>query len=270
MANIYHELSEKIELEALLSLHKWCPVAVRDELGLEILEVDGVTVACASHEPSTLLNRTLGLGVHQAPTPQTIDQICRIYETRGIKNFLVHAYQWQINEDIEAQMIKDNLVPGKAWIKYRRDGDAIDEAESPFLIEAVKGNQANDFGLVVCEAFGLSKKCIPLLASMAHDERWFLFVSYDDGEPAGAGALFIEGDSAWLEWGATREQFRGRGSQAAIMTKRINMANMFGCKYLFTETAETEDGDPQHSYNNIIKAGFKKSSLRANYKFAGA
>ncbi len=38
-----------------------------------------------------------------------------------------------------------------------------------------------------------------------------------------------------------------------------------GCAALGTETGEEVPGDPQHSYNNIRRAGFVETHVRANY-----
>ena len=50
-------------------------------------------------------------------------------------------------------------------------------------------------------------------------------------------------------------------SDAELAKKAIEL----GCKRMFTETGEAVEGDPQHSYKNILKAGFTESVLRENY-----
>ena len=137
--------------------------------------------------------------------------------------------------------------------------------KTPLRLEKVGPSRGRDFGAIVCEAFGLIDASVPLLAGLATDDRWHLFVSYSGDEPAGAGALFVSGENGWLEWGATSPKFRRQGSQGAIMAARINLARELGCRHLFTETGEAVPGDLQHSYRNIEKAGFQASILRLNY-----
>lgn len=126
-------------------------------------------------------------------------------------------------------------------------------------------DRASDFGTIVCGAFGMSAQSIPMLSGLAADDRWHLFVTYAGDQPAGAGALFVDDQVGWLEWGATDPKFRSRGSQASIMAARLNLAADLGCQQVFTETGESVEGDPQHSYKNILKAGFEESILRLNY-----
>jgi hypothetical protein len=49
-----------------------------------------------------------------------------------------------------------------------------------------------------------------------------------------------------------------------LLSEKIERAALES-KYIFTETGEAVEGDPQHSYKNILKAGFKESILRQNY-----
>ncbi|HUG99452.1 MAG TPA: hypothetical protein VMQ83_09790 [Gammaproteobacteria bacterium] len=43
-----------------------------------------------------------------------------------------------------------------------------------------------------------------------------------------------------------------------------------GCRKLLTCTGEAVPGDPQHSYRNILKAGFRESYVRDNYALPAA
>ena len=133
-------------------------------------------------------------------------------------------------------------------------------------VRRVGPDEAEPFGRIVASAFGMTKAAAPMLAGLARDPNWHLFVSYDDQTPAGAGGIYIMGEAAFTEWGATDPMFRRRGSQGAVMEARINAAIDAGCKYLFTETGEAVEGDPQHSYGNIERYGFRTLRLRQNFK----
>jgi len=151
-------------------------------------------------------------------------------------------------------------------MKFQRDAASPLEVETDLRIEvATDQAAAHHFGRIVCSAFGMPDLAIPMMAGIVDDPRWHLFVSYDGDTPAGAGGLFVEDGNGWLEWGATEEAFRRRGSQGAIMAARIGLAAELGCENLFTETGEAVAGDPQHSYGNILKSGFEELKLRANY-----
>jgi GNAT superfamily N-acetyltransferase len=79
------------------------------------------------------------------------------------------------------------------------------------------------------------------------------------------GALFVRDGLGWLDFGATRPRFRRRGSQGAIMAARLRLARDLGCRRTFTCTGVAAANDPQHSYGNILRMGFRKSVIRENY-----
>ena len=85
-------------------------------------------------------------------------------------------------------------------------------------------------------------------------------------EPAGAGALHLDGEAAWLGVGATRPQFRRRGAQAAVLAARIDAARAAGATMLATETGERVPDQPSTSYRNILRAGFREAYVRANWR----
>ena len=64
---------------------------------------------------------------------------------------------------------------------------------------------------------------------------------------------------------AATPKFRQRGSQAAVLAARINHAVELGCRRLYSCTGEEVPGDPQHSYKNILKAGFRETYIKENY-----
>ena len=69
--------SERIEREALKSLHAHCPDATRAALGLSLDEAGGALVASVTVDPSILINRALGLGVE---APASIDDVQAVIE----------------------------------------------------------------------------------------------------------------------------------------------------------------------------------------------
>ena len=83
--------------------------------------------------------------------------------------------------------------------------------------------------------------------------------------PAGTGAVYIDGDVAWTDFGATSPAFRQRGSQSSLLRHRVQYALDHGCKQIFACTGEAVPGDPQHTCSNILKADFREECVRNNY-----
>lgn len=89
-------------------------------------------------------------------------------------------------------------------------------------------------------------------------------MSFAGDEPAGAGALFIKDGVSRLDRAATHPDHRRKGSQGAILCRRIREARKAGCRLLLTGTGEAIPGDPQHPYRNILRYGFEPAYLREN------
>ena len=76
--------------------------------------------------------------------------------------------------------------------------------------------------------------------------------------------MFARGRDAWLGFGATLASARGRGAQTLLLSRRVSDAARLGATDVFTETGEAVEGEPQPSYQNIVKVGFKRIYSRAN------
>jgi hypothetical protein len=90
-------------------------------------------------------------------------------------------------------------------------------------------------------------------------------MSFDGDVPAGTGAIYVENGLAYFTFGATAPPFRGRGGQTAVLLARVSAALDLCCRLWATSTGEAIVGDPQHSYNNILKAGFREGYVRRNF-----
>jgi len=258
------QLSEQIERDALVRLHRHCPADTQRRLGLPLVEVGDSVVAGATQDPSILINRTLGLGTRRTPAVEDVDEIVRLYREWQVPRYFLHLYADDVRQAVLARAADLGLGPARGWMKFQREAEPAPPRETDLEVRRVGQEAAMDFGSIVARAFGMTDAAAPLLAGLADDPHWYLFVSYDDDTPAGAGALYVSGDVAWTEWGATDPAFRRRGSQGAIMAERINTAVGLGCRHIFTETGEAVDGDPQHSYGNIHRFGFEELRLRQN------
>ena len=264
--NRLRDISERIEKEALRSLHGFCPARTRDQLGLHLETREDVCVAIAEHDPSILLNRALGLGTQTPVTLKTIQEVASTYSAHNVQRYFLHVYPDTIPDQSWLEQAK--LERARGWMKFERGSGLPPKAKTDLRIERIGPDHAHSFGEIVCSAFGMTDAAIPLLAGLVHDDRWHLYLSFDGETPAGAGAMFLHDEYAWMEWGATAPNFRRRGSQGAIMAARIQAALDNGCSHMFTETGEAAGDDPQHSYGNILRFGFTTSILRENWTVA--
>jgi GNAT superfamily N-acetyltransferase len=262
-------IAERVERAALADLHAAAAAEVKASLGLELKEISGALVSIARHEPSILLNRTIGLGVEQPATPAAVAQIVAAYAAAGVTRYFLHLHPEAGPPDLRDWLVQAGLVKYRGWMKFRRDPLAPPAVKTGVEVRHVGGEHGFEFGTIAAPCFDLTDKAIPLLAPLASRTGWHIYMSFADGKPAGTGALFVRDGIAWLDWGATHRDHRGKGGQSAVLAARIRHAIDAGCGILLTATGEAVEGDPQHSYKNILRSGFEPAYLRENYVPAG-
>jgi GNAT superfamily N-acetyltransferase len=263
------KLSQAIETEALCELHRAAPPTLRESMGLRLETVDGATVSVAARGANIVINRVIGLGTNATANIRQLDSIRNIYAEADVNRYFIHAASSACPAPLTAFLEDAGFVADRPWMKFVREGSGVEEPPRDLEIREIDAGHARDFGRIAGSAFGLGEPAWELLAALVGRPGWRIFMSFDAGRPAGTGALFVRGKVAWTDWGATDPAFRRRGSQSALLARRVNAAADMGCTLLCTCTGEAVDDEDQHSYRNILRAGFAKAGLRPNYSPAG-
>ena len=218
----------------------------------ELTEIGGATCIVVRGLGSRMFNRVLDLR-----STEPLDEIAAFYGDEP----------WWVSDsnDLGQALERRGFVRDYGWMKFSR-GVSPRRARSELDVRRVDAAQAESFARVVVEAYGMPEWTAPLAANVVGREGWSCYVAYADGEPAGAGALFVHDRLGWLGFAATRERYRGRGAQSAILAARIEDARQQGCTMVTTETGELKEGRPSSSYRNIVRAGFREVGVRPNYR----
>jgi GNAT superfamily N-acetyltransferase len=259
------ELTETIERAALVAWHRAASKLELAEYEWRLDEVGDALCSVSATDPSILINRVLGLGTHSEPTREQLDEIKRIYRDADVSRFFLHVMPQKTSPETEQLLIDAGYRRYRGWMKFVRGPDNVDPVDTDLDIRRVGIEEAAEFAAIVAPAFDMSPASQPIIAALADDPDWHLYMSYDGTRAAGTGAIYIKGRFAYTDWAATHPDFRRRGSQTAILNARISDALAAGCTSIITMTGEAVPGDPQHSYNNILKRGFAEAYLRENW-----
>ena len=260
-----YPLSERLEAVMLRALHEAAPGETTAALGLHLEEIDGALISVAGRDPSIVLNRTLGLGLVRPAMPETVQVIRGRYTDAGVDRFFLHVHPEAAPGNLADMLGAAGLQSYRRWMKFERGPEAPPAASTSLRVREIDAAHGADFGRIVAAAFDLSPEAAGLFPGLIGRQGFHLYMSFDGATPAGTGLLYIDGDSAWLDCGATDPASRGRGSQRALLARRIGDALAAGCTRLMTCTGEEVPGDPQHSYHNIEWAGFRPAYLRENW-----
>jgi hypothetical protein len=188
------------------------------------------------------------------------------FRESGSKNFLVQIPPGPLAERLERFAVEAGLTPfRRAWTKFRRSPQPMPPPSTDLEVVLAGPDQAADFGSTAAAGFGMPPPLAVWLAALVGREGWRCYVSYDGDRPIGVGAYWMASGSAWIGIGATRTEGRGRGSQSAILARRVNDAIAEGASLILTETGSPVPGEPQTSFGNILKAGFEVAYERPNW-----
>jgi GNAT superfamily N-acetyltransferase len=259
------QLSEQVERASMESIYGAAPESLKRQLGLELEEIGTVLVSISTADPSTLLNRAVGLGVDAPATPETIEAIAARFRELNVRRYYLHLHPDARPDELEGWIVAAGLEQGRGWMKFERDLEPPPEARSELAALRVDGDHAAEFGAIVAEGFGMLPESGGLLAAIVDQPDWFCYLAFSGIMPVAAAAMFVNDDAAYFSWAATHADFRGRGAQSVLLERRIVDALELECQVMFTETGEAVAGEEQHSYRNIQRAGFEPIYLRKNF-----
>ncbi|HBC57877.1 MAG TPA: hypothetical protein DCZ03_11980 [Gammaproteobacteria bacterium] len=262
--------ADKIEQQALESLHQIASAEQTKALGLIAQWVDGAWLSMASVLPSSaiVINRCLGLGVYQRALQSQVQQIAALYKQAGVGRCFVHLAKYtQPNHNMIAEWLTEQgFSPARGWMKFKHTGVQEYAVDSELKVRKAEPADYSSIGQILAAAFDLGEQAESWLAALPEAENWHTYVTISEDQVAGTGSIYIKEGIGWLDWGATAPEFRRQGSQGLVLQKRLEHAGALGCEHLFTATGEAVAGDPQDSYHNITRFGFAPLGIRANYQ----
>ena len=253
----------RIEAAAVEDSFSLATAAEREALGLYCeWHGDTLVTACRA-EPDILMNRTFGF------SPADIDKLpgmLDVYRRMGSKRAFISMDEEAFTQ-AQDPLQRAGLTAARPWVKFMRDDSPAPAATTDLAVREIGTEHGEALGNVICNAFDLPKGWAPILGRLAGREHWHAFATFDGEMLAGGGLVYVRDGIAWIGFGATDPAFRQRGSQSAVMSARIERARELGVKVMQTETGEAVPGDPQHSYHNIERAGFRPHHRIMNMAF---
>ena len=256
---------ETIERQALLGWHRATSNARLPEYDWRVIEIGDALCSVSSTEPSILVNRVLGLGSTGTPTLEQLADILALYRDAGVERFFLHVVPEVLGPERAELLTAAGYRRHRGWMKFARGPGNIREANTDLNVRRIGSEEATDFAEIVAPAFDMTPACHPALAALIDDPDWRLYMSFAGERAAGTGALYMRDGFGYLDWASTHPDFRRRGGQTAILRARLNDAFESGCDTVVTMTGEAVPDDPQHSYSNILRAGFSEAYLRENW-----
>jgi GNAT superfamily N-acetyltransferase len=212
-----------------------------------------------------IFNRCIGLGIGPPATEAVLDAVLEIFRSSGRSEYTIQVSPFARPSVLESWLLARGLRRGRRWVKVWRDAADPPPERTDLRLEEIGPADREDWERVVLAAFDMPDVLGPAISSMLGRDGWRHYLTYDGNEAVGAGALYLTEQVAWLGYGATLETHRGRGSQSALFARRIHAARELGAELVVTETGEDLPENPNPSYRNMLRAGFRPAYNRRNW-----
>jgi GNAT superfamily N-acetyltransferase len=260
-------MAEKVEMRAWQDIVNAAPLWLRVSMEMVAEEGDGVLLLASRGIPSLLFNRVIGLGKQEPATDRRIGDVMDRYWTMGIANYWVHAGPYAQPVRMGRRLQNHGLtLYRRSWVKMMREARLMPSVNASMNVRLARADDAHHVASIVGPAFDLRQRGAELFANLVERRRWTVLVAELESQVIATAGLFIDDDIAYLAFAATRPEFQCRGAQRALVQARVNLATNAGCRWIATETGFPLAADePNPSYHNMLRAGFRPVEIRDNY-----
>jgi GNAT superfamily N-acetyltransferase len=156
--------------------------------------------------------------------------------------------------------------PGATVRRYVHTDSTAPAVETEAIdIRDLKPLETEGMSHIFADALNLPKLATVLMIGLPKWEGWSCYAAYVDEREVACGSMRVCGNLALLGLDATLPEFRERGCQSALITRRLVDATKTGCD---TVAAEVWNGHPasQAAADVLEQAGFEEIAGRTNWR----
>jgi len=272
------QISEKLvaELESC-ELHCWKDIysalssQVAWECGIRHFSINGALAAMASNIDALMLNRLFGTGLNTLLHGDMIDTVMRRFSDAAVKRFFFQLDPIVAAGNLPGILLSKGFRHYNNWMRlYRETGRPFPVVTNDLRIERIDSDFAADFSTIVTTEFHIPAILRPWFSALVDRPNWHHYLAFAGNTPAATASLFVDGEQGWIGFAATREEYRNKGAQGALVARRIRDAAELGCRRLVVETAEDTPERDAPSFRNMLRFGFELAYKKANYIFPAA
>lgn len=258
---------EHVEARAFTDLYRALPPGLAAALGARIEYCGSATVLLATNLANRLFNRVLSLGIGEVATEEQLDTILHLYQGSSIP-FSIQLSPFAQPPGLADWLERRGLTVRFHAAKLYHEVVRASEVPTDLRIEHIGPAFAHIWAEVAGTIFTLPEPVRQWLAALVGRPCWQHYLAFDGAKPVATGLLYIHDGLGWLGWGATLASHRRRGAQRAVFARRICDAAELGCRWLTAETRPNSLEQPNPSYHNALRSGFRLAYLRPAYLYS--
>jgi hypothetical protein len=253
-------IAESIELRMNEAFWALRPGSTAD--GQKLFRLGGALVTVKPKSISLQRNRVVGLGVDEPATEPMIDEALDIFRDHKVKRFSLHQGPCGPSDAMVGWLEKRGFRPHHAYSKLVRETRDAPQVRSDLRVRRIGQADSAAFAAVFGHVFAAPPSQRDWITASVGAPGFSHYLAFAGDQPVATGMVYVQGDGAWMGWGATLTPFRRRGAQGAIIAARVKRAADLGAKWIVSETLEPRRGRPSGSYRNLLEHGFQQAYLR--------
>ena len=276
-------LLELIEIAQYEDFFGELPADVGRRLGIELVREGRSLRLTASGHDHPMFNRVMGVGLDAESSEEspeaTLARAAAHYQAAGVERWMLQLLPHVEPDDFSEAAARHGVIRLRGWSKHL--GPAEPKASPPTDLKVVRLESETSDGArsepwlaeawaeLGVQVFGFPTAFVPWLRALHGRRRWHLYLALDGETPVATAALFVSdsdvGPIGQLTFAGTLSEYRRRGAQSALVTRRVEDARALGARWIVCETDEELPNRPNPSTRNLIRLGFPVLYVRANW-----
>jgi GNAT superfamily N-acetyltransferase len=232
-------------------------------LGMTRRRFGSVVVVAAPRDPLSFWSRASGFGLDGPVTAAVIGEVLDYWKTAGCTAAGLSIMPSVLPPDWDDIAAAYGLTPGPTEVQVVGRAEPVQQAATDLRIEPVGPQYAEAWAQVQMDAYQMHDDGFRAMVEAYTDwPGMTAYAAWDGDTIVGTGSLHVVDGVGRLRSGATRPEYRGRGAQSALLTRRIADAFAQGCDLVTTGSAKPEPGGHNPSLANMLRLGFTELTDR--------
>jgi GNAT superfamily N-acetyltransferase len=212
-------------------------------------------------------SKALGFGFGEPVTDDLIGRVVDFYPAEETPRAVIQIAPSVLPREWQDIRASHNLRPGSLIVKLACPVDAfVPGGRTDMRVEPVGPGDVREWASTTLQGFGMPEEGLAeMMVASAEHPGFRPFAVWHDDRIVACANLFVHGEVASLNSGATLPDFRNRGAQSALLAARAKEAANAGCHWLVAETGQPAEGERNPSLNNMLRAGLRPLYVRQNW-----
>jgi hypothetical protein len=270
VASAFAAQLELCEVNAWLDMYAAIPADFARQFGLEIRQVQQVTLTCCQQIPFVHFNCVKNLGMNAPASETLVDELIATYHAAGVQSFTFYHIPHCQPPALPQWFAARGFQARRGWDRIYRNNAVLDQArvtaDEPFVVEKVTKATGAEWAGYLDTIYGLPTT--PWLLALVERPGWHHYLLRKGVEIVAVRTMYLHADGmAWLGIDAPVPGLMAPSYDLDLLLCRaiVQEGIALGARYF---VGDIEAPDPQMDtpvYHNFAALGFQKPYFRSHY-----